>query len=75
MFSDESTFRLVNPRAQRVRRPTMTNRYKQRYVVVNLKHSASVMVWGCFSSAGGRGSLYFLPPKMTMNGDRYMEML
>jgi transposase len=75
MFSDESTFRLVNPRAQRVRRPTMTNRYKQRYVVVNVKHSASIMVWGCFSGAGGRGSLYFLPPKTTMNGDRYMEML
>jgi hypothetical protein len=50
MFSEESTFRLINPRAQKVRRPTLTNRYKQRYVVVNVKHSASVMVWGCFSS-------------------------
>ena len=75
MFSDESTFRLVNPRAQKVRRPTLSNRYKQRYVVVNVKHSASVMVWGCFSGNGGRGSLYFLPPKTTMNGDRYMAML
>jgi transposase len=75
MFSDESTFRLINPRAQKVRRPTLTNRYKQRYVVVNVKHSASVMIWGCFSGQGGRGSLYFLPPKMTMNGERYIEML
>ena len=33
------------------------------------------MVWGCFSGKGGRGSLYFLPPKSTMNGDRYMEVL
>jgi transposase len=75
MFSDESTFRLVNPRAQKVRRPTQANRYKQKYVVVNVKHSASVMVWGCFSGIGGCGSLFFLPPKTTMNGERYMEML
>jgi transposase len=75
MFSDESTFRLINPRAQKVRRPSTMNRYKQRYVVVNVKHSASVMVWGCFCGNGGRGSLYFLPPKATMNGDRYMKVL
>lgn len=75
MFSDESTFWLINPRAQRVRRPTLANRYKQRYVVDNVKHSASVMVWGCFTGSGGRGSLYFLPPKTTMNGQRYMDML
>jgi hypothetical protein len=37
--------------------------YKQKYVVVNVKHSDSVMVWGCFSGIGGRGSLYFLPPR------------
>jgi transposase len=75
MFSDESTFRLINPRAMKVRRPSTTNRYKQRYTVVNVKHSASVMVWGCFSGTGGRGSLYFLPPKVTMNSDRYINML
>jgi hypothetical protein len=63
MFNDESTFRLVNQWAQKVRRPTLSNRYKQRYVVVNMKHSASVMVCGCFSGNGGRGSLYFLPPQ------------
>jgi hypothetical protein len=72
---DELTFRLVNLRAQRVKRPSQNNRYKQKYAVVNVKHSASVMVWGCFSGIGGRGSLYFLPPKTTMKGDRYMEML
>ncbi len=59
------------------RRPTQTNRYKQNYVVVNVKHSASVMVWGCFSGICGQSFLYFLPPKTTMNGDRYeyMELL
>ncbi len=74
MFSEEPTFRLINLRAQKVRRPSAMNRYKQRYVV-NVKHSASVMVWGCFCGKGGRGSLYFLLPKATMNGDHYMKVL
>lgn len=55
MFSDESMFRLINPRAQKVRRPTAMNRYKQKYVVKNVKHPASVMIWGCFSGKGGQG--------------------
>ena len=75
MFSDESTFRLVNPRSQMVRRHSSISRYKQSHVITNVKHSPSVMVWGCFSSKKGRGSLYFLPQKTTMNGDRYMGVL
>jgi hypothetical protein len=75
MFSDESTYWLINPRAHRVRRPTLANRHKQPYIVVNVKHSASVMVWGCFTGTGGRGSPYFLLPKTTMNGQQYMDML
>jgi hypothetical protein len=47
----------------------MTNRNNQRYTIRNVKHPASIMVWGCFSGKGGRGSLYFLPPKVTMNSD------
>jgi transposase len=50
-------------------------RYKQRFTVLKVKHSASVMVWGCFSGHGGRGSIFFLPPKMTMNSDCYIAML
>jgi hypothetical protein len=75
MFSDESTFRLVNPRSQKVRRSSVMNRYKQKFVVTNVKHSPSVMVWGCFSARKGRGSLFFLPPKMTMNSSMYMTVL
>jgi transposase len=63
VFSDTSAFRLINPRAMKVRQPSTTKRYKQRYTEVNVKHLASVMVWGCFSGTGGRGSLYFLPPQ------------
>jgi hypothetical protein len=67
----------VNLWAQKVRRPMLSNRYKQRYVVVNVKRSASVMKWGCLCRNGGRDSLYFLPPppKTTMNGGRFMAML
>ena len=75
MFSDESKFDLYNPRAQRVRRPSLSNRYKQRYVVTSVKHSPSVMVWGCFSGKKGRGSIFFLPPKTTMNSDMYISVL
>jgi hypothetical protein len=44
MVSDESMFRLINPQAQKVRRPSAMHRYKQRWVVVNVKHSTSVMM-------------------------------
>ena len=75
MFSDESTFRLVSLARVRVRRETTMSRYHQKYVNRTVKHSPSVMVWGCFSGRGGRGAIYFLPPKTTMNSDRYMEVL
>ncbi len=75
MFSDKSTFAIINPRAQKVRRPSFSSRYKQKFTVVNVKHSVNVMVWACFSGQGSRGSIFFLPPKTTMNSDRYMAML
>jgi hypothetical protein len=49
--------------------------YKHKFVVTNVKHFPSVMVWGCFSVRKGRGSLFFLPPKMTMNSSMYMSVL
>ncbi len=36
------------------------SRNKQCYTVTSVKHSPSVMVWGCFSGQKGRGDLYFL---------------
>ena len=53
---DESIFRLINARAQKMRRGSSTNRYLQKYTVKTMKHPASVMIWGCFSGKGGRGS-------------------
>lgn len=75
MFSDESMFRLINPRSVTVRRPLAVSRYLSKYTRKTMKHPAAVMIWGCFSGRGGRGSLYFLPSNTTMNSDRYLDVL
>jgi transposase len=75
MFSDESTFRIVNSRSVTVRRPKTMNRYKSKFTIPTVKHAAGVMVWGCYSGEVGRGSLYFLPKNKTMNGERYKGVM
>lgn len=75
MFSDESTFRIVNSRSVTVRRPKTMCRYKGKFTISTVKHAAGVMVWGCYSGKVGRGSLYFLPKNKTMNGDRYKMVM
>lgn len=74
MWSDESTFRVLTSHRVQVRRPSGT-RYDSAYTVKTVKHSPSVMVWGCFSGKAGRGGLFFLPRNVTMNGERYMSVL
>ena len=75
MFSDESTFRCIRATKSKVRRPVGSDRFDNRYTVSSVKHPDSVMVWGCFSGAVGRGGLYFLPKNTTMNGERYQSVL
>ncbi len=60
MYLDRLTFRFVNSRGAKVRRPSTVLRYKHRYTIPTVKHSARVMVYGCFSGSKGRGGLYFL---------------
>ena len=74
MFSDESTFKLIDSRSVTVRRPS-GSRFNHRYTISTVKHPASVMVWGCFNGKVGRGGLYFLPKNVTMNGPRYKVVL
>jgi transposase len=74
MFSDESNFKTFNSRPSTVRRPPGSNRMDPKYTVKTVKHPPGVMVWGCFSFKG-RGGLYFLPKSVTMNSDRYINML
>jgi hypothetical protein len=75
MFSDELTFQLVNSREATVRRPSTISWYLQKYIIPMVKHSASVMIWGCFSGTWGKGGLYFLPKNQTMNRQRYLTVL
>jgi transposase len=73
MFSDESTFSQFGLRHSLVRRPPNA-RYKIQYTVPTMKHPQKIMVWGCFSMKG-RGSLYFLPSNVTINAQKYIEIL
>ncbi len=75
MFSDESTFRIVNSRGAKARRPKTISQYKHRYTIPTVRYSASVMVWACFNSSQGSGGLYFLLKNQTMNGERYLKVL
>ena len=75
VFSDEACLYLIPSVSKKVRRPRGSNRFAEKYTVKTVKHSPYVMVWGCFSGAGGRGGLYFLPKSTTMNGERYCEVL
>lgn len=73
LFSDESTFCQFGVRVFGVRRPERS-RYEPRYTVATVKQPSKVMVWGSFSSYG-RGSLYFVLLKETVNAERYKNML
>lgn len=73
LFSDESTFSQFGVRVHGVRRPVNT-RYDQRYTVPTMKQPPKIMVWGSFS-AHGRGNLYFIPQKETVNAVRYRNIL
>jgi transposase len=75
MYSDESTFRCMRATMKRMRRPVGSDRFDSRYTVKTVKYPASLMVWACFSGSYGRGGIFFLPPNVTMNGERYQQVL
>lgn len=74
MFSDESTFHQFRDEKKCVRVPIGHSPLNPKYTVKTIKHSPSVMIWGCFS-LNGRGSLYFLPKGETMKAKNYLAML
>lgn len=73
LFSDESSMQQFSARAKCIRRP-FGKRYDHRYTIPTVKHPPSQMIWGAMS-ATGTAALYFLPPKTTMNGSRYLNLL
>ena len=75
MFSDESNFQVFKMGSTSVRRPKSSDRFDPRYTVPTVKHSQSVMVWGCFLGEKGRGGLYFLPKNKKINAEFYLQVL
>ena len=73
LFSDESTVQQFTTRKRYVRRP-IGKRFDERYTLQTMKHPPSVMIWGGMSVNGTAG-LFFLPVGMTMNAQRYLDLL
>jgi hypothetical protein len=56
MFSNESTFAIINPRAQKDHRLSFSSHYKQKFTVVNVEHSMNgVVVVGLLQQPGRPG--------------------
>ena len=73
MFSDESTVSQFQNNFTRVRRPS-GERYNPQYTKACMKHPKTVMFWGAIS-AHGRGPLWIMPPKTTINAKVYLSIL
>jgi hypothetical protein len=60
----------------KVRRPISSYWYSSHYTVKMMKHPQQRDGWwACFTGDLGRGSLYFLSKNVTMNNERYKEVL
>ncbi len=56
MFSNKSTFAIINPRAQKDHRLSFSSHYKQKFRVVNVEHSVNgVVVVGLLQQPGRPG--------------------
>lgn len=73
LFSDETMVRQFASYVQHVRRP-LGERNSPRYTSPVVKHSPSVMIWGCIS-ANGRGGLWIMPEKQTVTANVYLQVL
>ena len=74
LWSDESTFTVTCNRGGRVHRHQGSDLLDPRYVDQTVKHSDSLMVWGCFSGRG-LGKLVVMPKNIKVNQYNYLELL
>jgi transposase len=74
LFSDESTFLQHSCTPKVVRILHGQSALNPRYTAKTIKHSAGVMVWGCFGYHG-RGDLSFIKKEERMNSDMYLAIL
>lgn len=75
VWSHGSTFTVNSKtKGQCVWRKPSDDRLLPQYTRKVVKHPSSLMVWGCFSYYG-LGELVFLEKNITMNKERYLELL
>lgn len=74
LWSDESVFTVTGTNFGKVRRPRNSDRHDPRYTVTRERHPDSLMVWGCFSYYGV-GNLVFFEKGVTVNSERYLDLL
>lgn len=72
IFSDESKFNLHGSDGKRTIRRRKGEKYIDECLDWTVKHSPSVMIWGCITSAG-LGKIEFI--EGTMNAKKYIETL
>ena len=73
IFSDECRIDLFNYRGrQMVRRLSSDNPFQSQYLKKSVKHSPSIMIWGCFN-AQGTGRLEIIDG--ILNSDDYLNIL
>ena len=74
LWSDEATFCVSGVSASRVYRYPGSDPHLPQYTDKTVKFPQSVMVWGCFTYYGV-GNLVFLPRNVSINKERYLELL
>ena len=74
LWSDEATFTVTGNRGGKVRLRRGADPFHPKYTEGTVKHPDSVMVWGAFGYHGA-GKLVVLPKNLTVNKDRYLELL
>ena len=70
--SDESTVQQFTTRHRYVCRPT-GKQFNEWYTTQSMKHPPSIMIWGGMS-VNRMAGLFFLPPGMTMNGQKFVDL-
>ena len=74
LCTDEATFSVRANRSYYVRRPAGSDPYDPRYLRPTVKQPARLMVWGAIGYHAP-GTLVILPANVTMNKERYVDLL
>ncbi|KAG0718219.1 Transposable element Tcb1 transposase [Chionoecetes opilio] len=74
LWCDEGTFTVTGNRGGKVKLCDSSDPYHPKYTEGTVKHPDGVMVWGAFGYHG-TGELVVLSKNLTVNKERYLELL